>query len=228
MKLTYSSATISSLELLSDILCGCISSRRADIIRRVNVLISYFGAMNIDTKYKLFNIFCINVYGSVLWDYSSHHVNSFYTAWRNSIRRLFRLPMRSHCSLLHHICGDISAEGKLHVRFLKLIRSCLLSNNLCTNLCAKLALQGSRSDTAKSINFICSKYGIIKYDIVKSHHNEYLHVVNDFVVEFMSERAQLAGLLYDILCTRDDIYYNNYNLFSLDEVQIMIDHVCMN
>ena len=64
--------------------------------------------------------------------------------------------------------------------------------------------------------------------VVKSHHNEYLHVVNDFVVEFMSERAQSAGLLYDILCTRDDIYYNNYNLFSLDEVQIMIDHVCMN
>ena len=104
----------------------------------------------------------------------------------------------------------------------------MLSNNLCTHLCAKLALQGSRSDTAKSINFICTKYGIIKYDIVKSHHNEYLHVVNDFVVEFMSERAQSAGLLYDILCTRDDIYYNNYNLFSLDEVQIMIDHVCMN
>ena len=77
----------------------------------------------------------------------------------------------------------------------------MLNNNLCTNLCAKLALQGSRSDTSKSINFICTKYGIIKYDIVKSHRNEYLHVVNDFVVEFMPERAQLAGLLYDILCT---------------------------
>ena len=135
--------------------CNVLNARN-DIIRRVNVLISYFGAMNIDTKFKLFNIFCMNVYGSVLWDYSSHHVNCFYTAWRNS------------------------------------------------------------------------KYGIIKYDIVKSHRNEYLHVVNDFVVEFMSERAQSAGLLYDILCTRDDIYYNNYNLFSLDEVHIMIDHMCMN
>ena len=52
-----------------------------------------------------------------------------------------------------------------------------------------------------------------------------------------TERQEIAVSLYrhptknlclDILCTRDDIYYNNYNLFSLDEVQIMIDHVCMN
>ena len=52
--------------------------------------------------------------------------------------------------------------------------------------------------------------------------------MNDFVLEFTSERAQSAGLLYDILCTRDDIYYGNHSVFSLDEVQIMIDHVCMN
>ena len=55
--------------------CNVLNARN-DIIRRVNVLISYFGAMNIDTKYKLFNIFCMNVYGSVLWDYSSHHVTN--------------------------------------------------------------------------------------------------------------------------------------------------------
>ena len=60
--------------------------------------------------------------------------------------------------------------------------------------------------------------------------NTYLTVVNDFCREFMSEteRAQSAGLLYDILCTRDDIYYGNHSVFSLDEVQIMIDNVCMN
>ena len=57
-----------------------------------------------------------------------------------------------------------------------------------------------------SINLICTKYGINKYDIAKSHRND---VVNDFFLEFMSERAQSAGLLYDILCTRDDIYYGN-------------------
>ena len=63
-------------ELKSNIL-----NAKNDIISRVNVLISYFGTMNTDTKYKLFNKLCMNVYGSVLWDYSSHHVNCFYTAW---------------------------------------------------------------------------------------------------------------------------------------------------
>ena len=37
----------------------------------------YFGTMNTDTRYKLFNIFCMNVYGNVLRD-SLTNDNSLY------------------------------------------------------------------------------------------------------------------------------------------------------
>ena len=118
-------------------------------------------------------------HGSVLWDYSSHRVNMFYTALRKCIRCLFVLPARTHCALLPGICNDVSAEGKLHVSFLFLFRTCLNSNNLCTNLCTKLALQESRSDAAKSANCICSKYNFNEYDIANAQRNGY--IVNDFL-----------------------------------------------
>ena len=92
-------------------------------------------------------------------------VNVFYTAWRKCIRRLLRLLLRTHNELLPFICADISVEGKLHIRFIIVCRKCLPRSNSCIKLCANLALRGSRSDTAKSVNFICRKYNIDKYDI---------------------------------------------------------------
>ena len=82
-------------------------------------------------------------------------VNVFYTAWRKCIRRLLRLLLRTHNELLPFICADISVEGKLHIRFIIVCRKCLPRSNSCIKLCANLALRGSRSDTAKSVNFIC-------------------------------------------------------------------------
>ena len=78
-------------------------------------------------------------------------------------------------NILPGICADISAEGKLHIRFLNFFIKCLSSSNSCLKLCANLALRGSRSDTAKSVNFICCKYNIDKYDITTYANNVCRH-----------------------------------------------------
>ena len=44
-----------------------ILNARNDNIMRMNVFTAYFGNTCIHTKYNLFNIFCMSVYGSVLW-----------------------------------------------------------------------------------------------------------------------------------------------------------------
>ena len=74
----------------------------------------------------------------------------FYTAWRKSIRRLLRLPLKiTHHELLPGICADISTEGKMQIIILNFVRKCLSSSNYCIKLCANLTLHGSRSDTAE-------------------------------------------------------------------------------
>ena len=93
-----------------------ILNAKNDIIRRVNVLISYFGTMNTDTKYKLFNKLCMNV-GAVYYG-TIHPIMSIVSILHgellDSIRRMFRLPMatyqlRGNCisdlsNLLDHFC----------------------------------------------------------------------------------------------------------------------------
>ena len=43
----------------------------------------------------------MNVYGSQLWSYNDFRaVESFYTAWRKTIRRIWRIDKRTHILLI--------------------------------------------------------------------------------------------------------------------------------
>ena len=91
----------------------CIKSITNDFIKRVNVLSAVFKFTFSETKYFLFKFFCMSLFGSVLWDFSSKHVEMFYTTWRKCIRRLLGLPYRTHNNLLHLIFR--STENYIYV-----------------------------------------------------------------------------------------------------------------
>ena len=95
----------------------CIKSITNDFIKRVNVLSAVSKFTFSETKYFLFKVFCMSLYGGVLWNFSSKHVEMFYTTWRKCIQRLLGLPYRTHNNLLHLICNDIPVDGQLHLRF---------------------------------------------------------------------------------------------------------------
>ena len=92
-------------------------------------------------------------------------VSFFFVAWRKSIRLLWSLPYRTHCNLLPIICEDLPVEYQLHIRFFKSNQSNINTDNELVKLCARLCMDGSMSDTGKSLTYICSKYGLIRRDV---------------------------------------------------------------
>ena len=72
-------------------------------------------------------------------------------------------PLDNHATAMSAM---LQRGRELHVRFLNLFRTCLNSNNLC----AKLVLQGNRSDAAKSVHSSCS---FNKHDIANAQRNDY-------------------------------------------------------
>ena len=59
-----------------------------DLYMKTNQLLSSFGFIKGNVKRKLFNSFCMAVYGSQLWDYSTNAPEAFYTAWGRCLRRI--------------------------------------------------------------------------------------------------------------------------------------------
>ena len=45
----------------------------------------------------------MNAYGSQIWAFNKNCLNKFYVAWRKAIRRIWKLPYRTHNNLLHLI-----------------------------------------------------------------------------------------------------------------------------
>ena len=167
----------------------------------------------------------MSMYGCVLWDLQSNYVNIFHTAWRKCIRRLYRLPSRTHNDLLGTICHDIPVEGQIHVRFKKLIHDDLLSRNPCVQLCARLSIQGRKSDAGKSFNYVCPKYSINKsgyFSIVQSsHHRE---IVHKYYYVCSTEIAMSAGAINDLCHFRENC---NCTAFKNYELCQMIKDFCL-
>ena len=161
----------------------------------------------------------MSLYGSVLWDFSSKHVEMFYTTWRKCIRRLLGLPYRTHNNLLHLICNDIPVDGQLHLRFLNFFVNNLKSDNTCVKLCALLCLRGSRSAASNSLNFITNLYSMDKYNTVDLFFtNTIIDVNSPISADMMSARA-----INDVLCIRDQ---KNTN-FTSDELNQLLSFFCL-
>ena len=82
----------------------------SDFNRRVNVFLSIFGFARVPVKYSLFKTYFMSLYSALLCDYSSKPIKSIFTAWRKAVRRLYRLPYKTHCDLLPLIVNDLPCE----------------------------------------------------------------------------------------------------------------------
>ena len=97
--------------------------------RKSNEVLLDFASLTSDVKSSLFSTYCLDAYGSSLWDYSSQCVKIFYVAWRKVVRRIWSLPYTTHCDTLPIINNTDSIELALEKRCVKFIWSCLNSSN---------------------------------------------------------------------------------------------------
>ena len=91
-----------------------------DLYMRTNQLLSSFGFIKGNVKRKLLNSFCMAVYGSQLWDYSTNAPEAFYTAWRKCLRRIDGLPNKTHKIILPVLWYVKPIHAQLHKRFVNL------------------------------------------------------------------------------------------------------------
>ena len=105
----------------------------------------YFSSISCDIKSRLMSTYCLNLYGSTLWNYSKGRVNDMFVAWRKVVRKLWKLSNMTHCNLLSTINSSLPIEIALEKRCAKCIHSCLNSNNLIIKTTSISAITTHRS-----------------------------------------------------------------------------------
>ena len=201
-----------------------IDTAIGDMYSRCNLLLSQFGRAFCRTKYRLFKAFCLSLYGCVLWDFSNPYIEKFYTAWRKCIRRVLGVPSNTHCNLLSILCEDVSIDLQLYMRFLRFIRQCLFSANQCLYLCGKLVINGSCSKSCNSLNVICNKLNVSKYQLVNLEPNNLWDIVTDIHLSSRSTDDELrASIISELIFSRDR---KDFRILSRAENNDVLTYLC--
>ena len=183
-------------------------------ILSVNYVLSVFSHCHASVKYRLFKTYCMPLYGSILWDFSSDRIDYFFTQWRKSVRRVWGLSNMTHSNLLHLICQDNTIDIQLHRRFVKFHSSLCKSMNTYVNICVNMALNGSSSSYSNSVNRIALIYHVDKH---KLNGCKSIKRSDDEVVNLMT-----AGNIVDLCHIRD----TGQSSLRRSEIDFLLLYLC--
>ena len=114
-------------DIVSDIFDRSISHNVHTFYQKSNHVISDFRMLDSFSLHKLHSTYCMSLYGCELFNYNSNYISELYVAWRKVIRKIFKLPMRTHNYI---VCGIVeSVNIILDRRIAKYIFNVINSDN---------------------------------------------------------------------------------------------------
>ena len=87
------------------------------------------GGSYAPVKTKLFESFCLSLYGSALWFSSSPELRSLEVTFNNILRRIWSLPQMCHTGILHCTAKLNSVYNIVVLRSSKLLSAALKSHS---------------------------------------------------------------------------------------------------
>ena len=154
------SETNLGVSLNSNIRDRVITQTVCSFYQKSNHVIANYSMLDPFSRCKLHTSFCMSLYGSELWNYNStsRYVQEIFVAWRKTMRKLFRLPYRTHKYIVCGITEDISI--KLHRRVTKFMYSMIHSDNDTVKLMTAFFLSTKSSFLAENFRYIMYTYKI--------------------------------------------------------------------
>jgi len=147
-----------------------VLSRRGSFIGQVNNVICWFSKLDCCMKTRLLRAYCFSFYGCELQDLSNLHVQSLCVAWRQALRRIWKLPYNCHAAILERLSGTASPFDSLCNRSLNFVRKCLNCDNILVNFVSRHAVFYSQmySVMGRYVQYFCERFGVCSLDVIDS------------------------------------------------------------
>jgi len=205
-----------------------ISHRRCAFIGQVNNVLCYFPTLTADVRYKLFRSYCSSIYGCELWQLNDSSINTFCTAWRTGLRRIWNIPNVTHSDLTHMLSDELPIYDELCRRSLMFIYKCFFhSSNLVKFVTRYGVMTGRHKSTIGSNFYHCvSRYNLNQWDFYNASVS-----VNDIVRRHCvtvrdEERFSVAQFLQDSVIMRDIAgRFGHSCILTRDELNCIVHHL---
>ena len=194
---------VSSLKYLGHVLVNNRQDPHVDTIRKdfavkTNTFLGDLSCMSTQIKVDLFNTYCMSLYGSHLCDFEN--IQPLYTEWRKAVRRILKVPYRTHSKLLCHIARIIPPDVCIQQRFINFFYSGLRSSNDLVSYMFKNSICNNTrlgSNLRVICNIICkSNCDVLYYDpssICKELFNSWFKSCDE---KYIRNGAQIGELIF--------------------------------
>ena len=77
--------------------------RSRDLVKKANHLFVSFAGVGPGILTRLFQCFCLSLYGAALWTLNCPAIKSLEISFNKILRHIWSLPARSHNTIVHHV-----------------------------------------------------------------------------------------------------------------------------
>ena len=176
-----------------------IKRATADMCRKTNCMIHLFSSCGPKVLTKLFESYCLSLYGCVTWTINNHQLKALEVAFNNILRKIWKLPYRCHTGILHHVARLSSTTNRIIRMTTSFLHKACSSQNLLIRhvfqSCSKLVYTFTGYNSAYNNRFI---------KLYKDSDSEIAGFVRDMRLlpqNFNVDKKTLDSIIFSVCCT---------------------------
>ena len=191
----------------------------------VNMFLSRFKVCSPSIRIKLFQQYCMSLYGSQIWPLWHRSIDNLCTKWYIALRRVIGLPYRTHRDLLPLIASQMPIEVSLQCRLIKFYRSISASENSIVKYLSCFSVTSHSSTLGRNIRLISSRLSLSveelrSFSLTKlknfCYNKWFDNVINDYKIH--------ASIISEMLLMKELVGPNFLENFECD---MIIEHLCV-
>ena len=181
-----------------------ITSSITDLNIKTNNLLSEFSFNESTTLSRLFRSYCMNVYGSSLWRYNNlRNIERFCISWQKAIRKLWKIPYRTHNDLVYLINKCDPIVSILEKRCAKFLWNLFNSDNVLFSRICRYSVYNSDTAMGENIRYFMYKYNISYNDWYGNFSNIYVKIDTHVRSVTNYDNICIAGAIRELCEARD-------------------------
>ena len=191
-----------------------VSKCVSDFNRQCNMFLSNFKNAKSHFKNFLFHKYCSSFYGTQIYPLYDSSLSVVFKAWRMAIRRVWRVPWRTHCNMLPHLAGVLPPELWFCARAINFLNLGIKSNNIYVKTVMNMGLYGAYSVIGGNLRLLEYRYNMNIKEMYKNW---------SATCQSESEVIRLVEQVKELCDLRD----RNVSEFTNKEICDIIEFLCI-
>ena len=195
------------------------------LIYRTNMLMSNYGFCSYKVRVRLFDTFCMSLYGSPLWKISSKYINELIVTWKKCVRKVLKIDKKSRSRYLPHLIDKPDIKCQLLLRFAKFWLRCKCSSNSRVKIAAQNAMRSQSivAENVRQVSFYLNDDISDICDVFNSQNDVKCRFHAVWVKKLLCEDQITASIIKELIACREGNLCLHY---TRNDVNTVLVYLC--